>query len=145
VDPKKKMLFNPKESIDFHGNTGPFIQYTHARIRSVLRKWEFNVEQTLDGAFASENNWLPKERSLVFTLLNYPNVVAEAGRMLSPATIANYVYDLTKDFNQFYHDHSILQEESEQKRKFRILLTDLCGRVIKDAMFLLGIEVPEKM
>jgi arginyl-tRNA synthetase len=145
VDPKKKMLFNPKESIDFHGNTGPFIQYTHARIRSVLRKWEFNAEQTLDGAFASENNWLPKERSLVFTLLNYPNVVAEAGRMLSPATIANYVYDLTKDFNQFYHDHSILQEESEQKRKFRILLTDLCGRVIKDAMFLLGIEVPEKM
>jgi arginyl-tRNA synthetase len=145
VDPKKKMLFNPKESIDFHGNTGPFIQYTHARIRSVLRKWEFNVEQTLDGAFAPENNWLPKERSLVFTLLNYPNVVAEAGRMLSPATIANYVYDLTKDFNQFYHDHSILQEESEQKRKFRILLTDLCGRVIKDAMFLLGIEVPEKM
>jgi arginyl-tRNA synthetase len=145
VDPKKKMLFNPKESIDFHGNTGPFIQYTHARIRSVLRKWEFNVEQTLDGAFASENNWLPKERSLVFTLLNYSNVVAEAGRMLSPATIANYVYDLTKDFNQFYHDHSILQEESEQKRKFRILLTDLCGRVIKDAMFLLGIEVPEKM
>jgi arginyl-tRNA synthetase len=81
----------------------------------------------------------------VFTLLNYSNVVAEAGRMLSPATIANYVYDLTKDFNQFYHDHSILQEESEQKRKFRILLTDLCGRVIKDAMFLLGIEVPEKM
>jgi arginyl-tRNA synthetase len=145
VDPKKKMLFNPKESIDFHGNTGPFIQYTHARIRSVLRKSDATLEQKLHNAFAAENNWLPKERSLVFSVLNYPQVVAEAGRLLSPATIANYVYDLTKDFNQFYHDHSILHEEQEQVKNFRLLLTELCGRVIKDAMFLLGIEVPEKM
>jgi arginyl-tRNA synthetase len=139
------MLFNPKESIDFHGNTGPFIQYTHARIRSVLRKSELAEEQIKQAAFTGEINWMPKERALVFSLLNYPQVVVEAGRLLSPASIANYVYDLTKDFNQFYHDHSILHEEDEQKRNFRLLLTSLCGRVIKDAMYLLGIAVPEKM
>lgn len=145
VDPKKKMLFNPKESIDFHGNTGPFIQYTHARIRSVLRKSEMSEEEILRSSAQPFTHYLPKEKALVFSLLSYPKVVAEAGRLLSPASIANYVYELTRDFNQFYHDHSILHEADLPTRNFRLLLTALCGRVIKDAMYLLGIEVPEKM
>lgn len=145
VDPKKKMLFNPKESIDFHGNTGPFIQYTHARIRSVLRKSNHSQEEIFNGLSKSAIQWQPKEKALVFSLLNYPQVVAEAGKLLSPATIANYVYDLTRDFNHFYHDYSILHEENRDLRNFRLALALLCGRVIKDAMYLLGIEVPEKM
>jgi len=140
VDPRKNMLFNPKESIDFNGNTGPFIQYTYARIRSVIRKSEgFDPQATPQ----SEPN--AKESVLIQKVADFPSVVVEAGKNYSPALIANYAYDLAKEYNQFYHDYSILREEDEQKRNLRLLLSFVVGRTLKSAMSLLGIEMPERM
>lgn len=139
VDPRKNMLFNPKESIDFNGNTGPFIQYTYARIKSVMRKAGENVENITKVA---PNE---KEVSLIQKLADFGNVVAEAGRTYSPALIANYAYDLAKEYNQFYHDYSIMREEDAAIRGFRIVLSKNVADVIARAMGLLGIEMPERM
>lgn len=145
VDARKNMLFNPEESIDFNGNTGPFIQYTHARIRSILRKAETelsirNVELGVDSAEPNE-----KEVELIQKMNGYADVVAQAGKDYSPSGIANYCYELTKEFNQFYHDYSILREEAEQKRMFRLVLAKNVAKILKNGMALLGIEVPERM
>ena len=140
VDPRKNMLFNPKESIDFNGNTGPFIQYTYARIRSVIRKAE-----GFDPAVTPQSEPNAKESVLIQKVADFPSVVAEAGRNYSPALIANYAYDLAKEYNQFYHDYSILREENEQKRNLRLLLSMTVGRTLKSAMSLLRIEMPERM
>ena len=141
VDPKKTMLFNPKESIDFNGNTGPFIQYTHARICSILRK------ATLAYSFVDAMGCEPsaKEVRLVKLLGLYPLKVAEAGAALSPAVIANYAYELAKEFNQYYHDTPILKEENSAVLKYRLLLIDTLARTLRSAMALLGIELPERM
>ena len=143
VDPRKNMLFNPKESIDFNGNTGPFIQYTYARIRSVLRKAE---TQGIKAGQVDVNVPLKeKEIQLIQLLGNYPEVVREAGTEFSPAVIANYTYDLVKEYNQFYHDYTILGETDEAVKQMRITLSANVAKVIKSAMGLLGIEVPERM
>jgi arginyl-tRNA synthetase len=143
VDPKKNMTFNPKESIDFNGNTGPFIQYTHARIKSVLRK---AVEQGIDVSTAPVVDHLnEKERGLIQLLTEYPEVVHQAGEGFSPALIANYVYELVKEYNQFYHDFSILKEDNTEIKVFRLHLSAAVAQVIASGMRLLGIEVPERM
>lgn len=144
VDPRKNMLFNPKESIDFNGNTGPFIQYTHARICSVLRK-AAEGDVVLPDALPADLDISEVESNLIQTLSNFPGVVAQAGKDYSPALIANYVYDLVKQYNSFYHDFSILKEENEQMKQFRLLLSKKVAGVIKTGMGLLGIEVPERM
>ena len=144
VDPRKNMTFNPKESIDFNGNTGPFIQYTHARIKSVLRKaaeQEINFDAGLNTSLVISE----KESYLIQLLSAFPAVVKEAGTEFSPALIANYEYELVKEFNQFYHDFSILKEENEALKQFRLVLSASVARVIKTGMQLLGIEVPERM
>ncbi|WP_317896742.1 arginine--tRNA ligase [Aurantibacillus circumpalustris] len=140
VDPRKKMLFDPKESIDFNGHTGPFIQYTHARIKSVIRKAEmdFSSDNT-----SFEPNALEKE--LIKSIYDFSAIVDEAGKTYSPALIANYVYELTKLFNRFYHEFSILKEENLEIKKFRLQLAQLSGQVLSNAMNLLGIHVPERM
>ena len=142
VDPRKNMLFNPKESIDFNGNTGPFIQYTYARIRSVLRK---AAEQGMTVGNYSAVVPNEKEIALIQTLADFPSTVQEAGRDYSPAVIANYVYELVKQYNQFYHDYSILREENADVRSLRLALCEATARVVKTGMALLGIKVPERM
>ncbi|MDE6153630.1 MAG: arginine--tRNA ligase [Muribaculaceae bacterium] len=142
VDPRKNMTFNPKESIDFNGNTGPFIQYTYARIRSVQRRAAESGVETVDYLGVLPNE---KEIALIQALADFPSTVAEAGRTYSPALIANYVYDLVKQYNQFYHDYSILKEEDAAVRSLRLALCDATARVIKTGMGLLGINVPERM
>jgi arginyl-tRNA synthetase len=143
VDPKKGMMFNPEESIDFNGNTGPFIQYTYARIQSVLRKaQEAGVEIPSVAPSVAPN---AKEVELIKTLSRYSVVVADAGKNHSPALIANYVYELVKTFNQFYHDYSINKEENKEVQAFRLVLAEQVGKVIKSGFSLLGIEVPERM
>lgn len=144
VDPKKNMTFNPKESIDFNGNTGPFIQYTHARIKSVLRKAnDLNIKTTpIDSKNVKINE---KEKYLIQLLAEFPSIVQQAGDEFSPALIANYVYDLAREFNQFYHDYSILHEADEAVRNSRLILSETTAKVIKSGMELLGIEVPERM
>lgn len=144
VDPKKNMLFNPDESIDFNGNTGPFIQYTYTRIQSILRNAkEKNIEisTNFDKTFSLNN----KEVNLLRSINEFSGIVKEAGKKYSPALIANYVYELAKEFNQFYHDFSILNEKDVNYRNFRILLSEIIGRVIKNSLDLLGIEVPDRM
>ena len=141
VDPKKNMLFNPAESIDFNGNTGPFLQYTYARIRSVLRRAGEDFE--LDAPSTAIPN--EKEAALVQKIADFPAVVAEAGRTYSPSLIANYCYDLAKEFNQFYHDYSILKEENREVREMRLRLSALVGRTLKAGVSLLGMEMPERM
>ena len=142
VDPRKNMLFNPKESIDFNGNTGPFIQYTYARIRSVLRKAQ--DEGFVIGDYSSA---LPgeKETTLIQRIADFPEVVQEAGRTFSPALIANYVYNLVKEYNQFYHDCSILKEEDPATRSMRLALCQATARTVATATSLLGIDLPERM
>ncbi|MBR1490368.1 MAG: arginine--tRNA ligase [Bacteroidales bacterium] len=142
VDPKKTMLFNPKESIDFNGNTGPFIQYTHARICSILRKATvaFGPEDITTSLEPSA-----KEIRLIKLLGLFPAKVAEAGSALSPAVIANYAYDLAKEFNQYYHDTPILREEDPALLKFRLELISVMARTLRTAMGILGIELPERM
>ena len=152
VDPRKNMLFNPEESIDFNGNTGPFIQYTYARIRSVLRKAGLSGEAGLlaeqsfsDSGLSGEACLDSKELALIQRLMEYPAVVRQAGQDFSPAVLCNYAYALACDFNSFYHDCSILNEPDQQKRALRLLLSQTVARTICDAMSLLGIEVPERM
>ena len=144
VDPRKNMTFNPKESIDFNGNTGPFIQYTYARICSVLRK---AAEQgiTLPNQLAANIAISEKEEGLIQLTSDFESVVKDAGNEYSPAIIANYVYDLVKEYNQFYHDFSILREENEDVKVFRLVLSANVAKVVKKGMSLLGIEVPERM
>lgn len=143
VDPKKTMMFNPKESIDFNGNTGPFIQYTYARIQSVLRKAaETGVYPQKADIHLSISD---KEQNLIKLLAKLPDVVREAGDMYSPALLANYSYDLAKEFNQFYHDFPILKEENNDLKVFRLLLAKECAEAIKNGMGMLGIEMPERM
>ena len=161
VDARKNMLFNPEESIDFNGNTGPFIQYTHARIRSILRKSvecrtesvEFATAQPAADGTAVANSTLytlnsklsEKEIELIQKMSEYGAAVEQAGKDYSPSGIANYCYELTKVFNQFYHDYSILNEEDEQKRLLRLVIAKNVAKIIKNGMSLLGIEVPERM
>ncbi|MBO4768240.1 MAG: arginine--tRNA ligase [Bacteroidales bacterium] len=141
VDPRKTMLFDPKESIDFNGNTGPFIQYTHARIKSILRK---AAEQGFEAA-ATSAQVLEKEQSIIQLLSGYPDKVREAGEAHSPALIANYAYELAKEFNQYYHDVSILREEDASVRSQRLLLIGVIASVLVKAMDILGIQLPERM
>jgi arginyl-tRNA synthetase len=143
VDPKKNMTFNPKESIDFNGNTGPFIQYTHARIQSVLRKaneMEISIPKSI-----SSIDLATKERDLIRVISSFPNVVSLAAEQLSPAIIANYAYDLAKEYNQFYHDFTIIKEENENVRALRLILSREVASVIRLSMWMLGINVPERM
>ena len=142
VDPRKNMTFNPKESIDFNGNTGSFIQYTHARIQSVLRKAAEMGYGSEDFQGISLND---KEIALISALASFPEVIKQAGKEYSPSLIANYTYDLVKEYNQFYHDYSILKEEDAAIRSMRIVLSRSVAKVIKQAMALLGIGVPDKM
>jgi len=142
VDPRKNMMFNPKESIDFNGNTGPFIQYTYARMRSVLRNAAEKGFKVTDFSAVCP---VEREITLIQTLADFPSVVSEAGRSYSPAIIANYAYDLVKQYNQFYHDCPVLREEDESRRSLRLCLTDVCSRTVATAMGLLGIRVPERM
>lgn len=142
VDPRKNIMFNPAESIDFNGNTGPFIQYTYARIRSVLRKAAELGYEIGDYAAVTPND---KEIALIQTLSDFPATVEEAGRSYSPALIANYAYELVKQYNQFYHDYSILKEENPAVRSLRLALCKSVARTVKQAMGLLGINVPERM
>lgn len=144
VDARKNMLFNPAESIDFNGNTGPFIQYTYARIRSVLRKAQetgIDIPGTLPAGTALNT----KEEEIVQHIADFPAIVRQAGTDYSPSAIANYCYDLVKEYNQFYHDFSILREEDKQKQLFRIVLSENVAKVIRLGMGLLGIEMPERM
>jgi arginyl-tRNA synthetase len=143
VDPRKNMMFNPEESIDFNGNTGPFIQYTYARIKSVLRKARENnllVNKNFDSISLS-----PKEKDLLVRITLFPAAVKDAGDNYSPAIIANYCYELVKEYNQFYHEHSILSEPDENQRNFRLILSETVAAIVKRGMNLLGIEMPERM
>ena len=145
IDPKKNIVFNPRESIDFNGNTGPFIQYTYARIRSVFRKREEKgiamPVRRLSG------DYLPNDREtfLARLLARFPAVRADAADTHNPAVIANYCYEVAKGFNQFYHDHSILNEPDARARDLRLVLALKTGEVLHTAMGLLGIEMPERM
>jgi arginyl-tRNA synthetase len=165
VDPKKNMLFDPKESIDFNGNTGPFIQYTYARIQSLLRKSEVGnqrsevrdqrTESSIQNPASriqhpSEESEQPillhkQEKEIIKLLFRFPSIVSQAGEAFSPASIANYVYELSKEYNQFYQEIPVLKEEDKDVRLMRLKLTYFTGEVIKKAMWLLGIEVPERM
>ena len=143
VDPRKNMTFNPKESIDFNGNTGPFVQYTYARIQSVLRKAaDKHVSEAFDASAVALND---KEISLIQRLADFSAIVAEAGCTYSPALVANYVYELVKEYNQFYHDYKILGEENADLRGFRLTLSRTVGDIIRQGFWMLGIEVPERM
>ncbi len=149
VDPRKNMLFNPEESIDFNGNTGPFIQYTYARIRSLERKAEQSGATAFDYKSACSNSehltLNSKEVALVQRLSEYPSVVRQAGQDFSPALICNYAYALAQDFNSFYHDYSVLNEPDEKLRSFRISLSSVVARTLRHAVALLGIEMPDRM
>jgi len=140
VDPKKKMLFNPKESIDFNGHTGPFIQYTYVRTQSILKK-AGNEKIKINNNI----NIQPKEKEIIKLLYEFAPVIKEAADKYNPAIVANYVYELAKEYNQFYHDFPVLKEENESVRSFRIALSKKTGEVIKTAMNLLGINMPDKM
>lgn len=139
VDPKKNMTFDPRESVDFNGNTGPFIQYTYARIRSVLRKGK-DLPKTVGKQVMND-----KEVGLVRLMYDYPEIINESARTLNPSLVANFLYDLAKEFNQFYHDHSILNAEEQEVVSLRLMLVDAISRIIESGMDLLGIEVPERM
>jgi len=143
VDPKKNMLFNPEESIDLNGNTAPFIQYTHARIRSLIRK---ATEQKIDISNTVHLTKIPaQEKELLRILYDYPSVVKQAGNELSPALIANYAYELVKTYNHFYQDTPVLREENNKLRTYRLQLSLHTASIIKHATSLLGIDVPEQM
>jgi len=139
VDPKKKMIFNPEESIDFHGFTGPFIQFNHARIKSILRKFEVN------GQLSIVNGFLPLEKALVVALEQYPNIIRQACDEMNPSAIAIYVYNIAKTFSSFYTEHSIANAETEEKQQLRLQLAAMTANVIKSGMHLMGIAVPERM
>ncbi len=141
VDARKNMLFNPAESIDFNGNTGPFIQYTYARIQSVLRKAKTSASATLE----TDTPVNEKEQRLIQKLSEFPSIIQQSARDYSPSDIANYCYDLVKEYNQFYHDYSILGEEDLKKRSLRLMISKQTGNVVRTGMGLLGIEMPERM
>ncbi len=141
VDAKKRMLFDPKESIDFNGNTGPFIQYTYARIKSVLRKSEVRSQKSE----VTTNSLHPKEKSVIKLLHGFPAVIQESAESYNPGHIANYVYDLAKEYNQFYHECPILKAEDEAEKNFRLTLSEKTAEVIKTSLKLLGINVSERM
>ena len=145
VDPRKNMVFNPEESIDFNGNTGSFIQYTYARICSVIRRAEEKGLGAIPEVLPTDLALSAKEISLISKITDYPEVVQEAGRTFSPAVIASYVYDLVKEYNQFYHDHSMLHEPDASLRSFRLALSSVVARTIASAFDLLGIEMPDRM
>lgn len=144
VDPRKNMTFDPRESIDFNGNTGPFIQYTYARVQSIFRKAK---EKGIDTSLRidSDIELTGKEASVLKMIGNFPNVVKDAGEVYSPALVANYVYDLAKEFNQFYHESPIVYEENDAIRDMRLTLSQAVGHTIKQGMWLMGIDVPERM
>lgn len=144
VDPKKNMTFNPKESIDFNGNTGPFIQYTHARICSVIRK-ATDLGLSVPAVLSADIALTTKEENLIQLVADYAVVVKQAGDEYNPALIANYIYDLVKEYNQFYHDYTILKEEDQSLRDFRLVLSEEVAKVVKSGMSLLGIDVPDRM
>ena len=141
VDPRKNMLFNPKESIDFNGNTGPFLQYTYARVQSVLRR----AGEDFDPLYMPTAIPNEVESDLIQKVADFPEVVKEAGRTYSPSLIANYCFELAKEYNRFYHDYSILKEENEAVRKLRLLLSYVVARTLKTGVALLGMEMPERM
>jgi len=140
VDPKKRLLFDPKESVDFQGHTGPFVQYTHARIKSVLRKAEYKANELKTPEVISSY-----ERDLIQALSNYPEIIEASAKEFSPAQLANYAYDLAKLYNKFYHEETILKAEDENVKGFRLQLSASAAKVIAESMNLLGIEVPERM
>jgi arginyl-tRNA synthetase len=145
VDPRKTMLFDPKESIDFNGNTGPFVQYTHARIKSILRKAdEQGLKHTAD-VLKADAALSQKEIRIIKILNTFPAKVAEAGAAHSPALIANYAYELAKEFNQYYHDTPILREENQELLQCRLVLVETIAKVLSKAMSILGITLPERM
>jgi arginyl-tRNA synthetase len=140
VDPKKKMIFNPEESIDFHGYTGPFIQYTHARIKSVLRKSETDSNQ-----YNYTQELLPAEKELLLLAEQYEQILKQAAESLDPSTIAIYLFQLAQSFNSFYAALSIMNAESEEKKQLRLKIAAWVATIISSGMTLLGIQVPEKM
>ena len=144
VDARKNMLFNPEESIDFNGNTGPFIQYTYARIRSIMRKAAADGI-TIPAALPEDAPLNEKEINLIQKMNDFGAAVAQAGVDYSPSGIANYCYELVKEFNQFYHDYSILNAERDDEKLARLVLAQNVAKIVKSAMALLGIEVPERM
>ncbi len=144
VDPKKQMLFNPAESVDFNGNTGPFIQYTYARIQSILRKANFNFSN-FNVLIDDKKSLHEKEKALIKQIILFPEILQDAAKNHSPALVANYTYDLVKEYNSFYQSVSILGEEDQEKKIFRVQLSKTVGEIIKNAFALLGIEVPERM
>jgi arginyl-tRNA synthetase len=143
VDPKKKMVFNPAESIDFHGFTGPFIQYTYARISSILRK--LNYQSTTALTVDTNDNWLPLEKELIVTLEQFPAVLKDAGMEQDPSKVAIYIFNLAKTFSSFYSEHSIANAENNSKQQLRMMLSVLTATAIKNGMEVLGIKVPERM
>ena len=145
VDPRKTMLFDPKESIDFNGNTGPFIQYTHARIKSILRKADEKGVAHSAASVRPDSELTPKEVRIIKILNTFPAKVAEAGSAHSPAVIANYAYELAKEFNQYYHDTPILREENQALLEYRLVLVETIAKVLSKAMSILGITLPERM
>ncbi|MDP4284007.1 MAG: arginine--tRNA ligase [Bacteroidota bacterium] len=144
VDPKKRMIFNPEESIDFHGFTGPFVQYTYARIQSILKKVE-SEHLAIDHIQLTRNTLLPLERQLIILLEKYVNAVADAATEMNPSIIANYVFNLAKLFNSFYAEHSVANAENDQKKELRVTLSVMTATVIKNGLQLLGIKVPDRM
>jgi arginyl-tRNA synthetase len=140
VDPKKRMIFNPEESVDFHGFTGPFVQYTHARIRSILRK-----EKLIGSPQSAAGDLLKLEKELIISLEQFPVMIDQACEEHNPSVIAIYVFNLAKSFNTFYTEHSVINAESEEKKQLRLQLSLMTSNVIASAMGLLGIKVPERM
>ncbi len=140
VDPKKRILFDPKESVDFNGNTGPFIQYTHARIKTLLSKASYGQESLTESIVLD-----PKEKAIIQQLFLFPEVVVQAGQQYSPALIANYVYDLVKVFNTFYQNIPVLSAQDLQQKEFRMMLSAKVAEVIANACALLGMEAPDRM
>jgi arginyl-tRNA synthetase len=142
VDPKKRMVFNPEESIDFHGFTGPFIQYTHARIKSILRKAEFDSAKF---AVQSSEGLLKLEKELLLLLEQYPMMIRQAAEEYNPSLLAIYAFTVAKTYNSFYAEHSVMNAETEEKKNLRLAICSITARVIKHVMQLLGIRVPERM
>jgi arginyl-tRNA synthetase len=145
VDPKKRMLFNPEESIEFHGNTGPFIQYTHARISAILRKArQLNIPAAVKD-YSDMKTLQPAEKDVIVILNEFPKKLMEAGKAYAPSVLAQYVYDLAKEYNRFYSEVPVFNEEDKAALSFRIAFSEAVARTIKKSMFLLGIEVPDRM
>jgi arginyl-tRNA synthetase len=144
VDPKKRMVFNPDESIDFHGFTGPFVQYTYARIQSILRKVDEDQVE-IHKMQLPMTNLLPLERQLIIFLEKYSNVISDAADEMNPSVIGNYAFNLAKLYNSFYSEHSVANAENEEKKKLRLCISVMTANIIKSAMTLLGIKVPNKM